>query len=90
MRSLLRSAAALPLFILLPTLLSAQEVIGARDARTARVDALFAAYDRDDSPGCALGVYRDGTIAYARGYGMADLERRVPITPRSVFDLGST
>ena len=90
MRSLLRSAAALPLFILLPTLLPAQEVIGARDARTARVDALFAAYDRDDSPGCALGVYRDGAIAYARGYGMADLERRVPITPKSVFDLGST
>lgn len=71
-------------------MLPAQEVIGTRDARTARVDALFAAYDRDDSPGCALGVYRDGAIAYARGYGLADLERRVPITPRSVFDLGST
>jgi CubicO group peptidase (beta-lactamase class C family) len=90
MRSLLRSAAVLPLFALLPSLLASQEVIGTRDARTARVDALFAAYDRDDSPGCALGVYRDGAIAYARGYGMADLERRVPITPHTVFDLGST
>lgn len=35
-------------------------------------------------------MYRDGAIAYARGYGLADLERRVPITPKSVFDLGST
>jgi CubicO group peptidase (beta-lactamase class C family) len=87
--SLLHAAAALPL-LLLPAAASAQDVIGTRDARTARVDALFAAYDRDDSPGCAVGIYRDGQIAYARGYGLADLERRVPITPRTVFDLGST
>jgi len=26
----------------------------------ARVDRVFAAYDRTDSPGCAVGVYRDG------------------------------
>jgi len=55
-----------------------------------RVDSIFAQWDRDDSPGCALGVYKDGSLSYARGYGMADLERRVPITPRSVFDIGST
>ncbi|HYW12659.1 MAG TPA: serine hydrolase domain-containing protein [Longimicrobium sp.] len=78
------------LLALFPCALAAQEVIGTRDARTARVDSLFAAYDRQDSPGCAVGVYRDGAIAYARGYGMADLERRVPITPHTVFDLGST
>ncbi|HEX2206495.1 MAG TPA: serine hydrolase domain-containing protein [Longimicrobium sp.] len=88
--ALLRCAAAAPLLVLTSGVLRAQEVIGTRDARTARVDALFAAYDRDDSPGCAVGVYRDGEIAYARGYGLADLERRVPITPHSVFDLGST
>ena len=55
-----------------------------------RIDAIFAAWDRPDSPGCALGVYRDAAIAYSRGYGMADLERRVPITPRTIFDIGST
>jgi CubicO group peptidase (beta-lactamase class C family) len=54
------------------------------------VDALFATWDAPDSAGCALGVYRDGAIVYSRGYGMADLERAVPITPRSLFDLGST
>jgi CubicO group peptidase (beta-lactamase class C family) len=54
------------------------------------VDAIFAEWDSGTSPGCALGVYRDGRIIYARGYGMADLERRVPITPHTVFDLGST
>jgi CubicO group peptidase (beta-lactamase class C family) len=54
------------------------------------VDAIFAAWDSETSPGCALGVYRDGRVIYSRGYGMADLERRVPITPHTVFDIGST
>lgn len=56
----------------------------------ARIDQLFAEWDRPDSPGCALGVIQEGQLVYARGYGMADLEREVPITPASVFDIGST
>jgi CubicO group peptidase (beta-lactamase class C family) len=54
-----------------------------------QVDRVFAQWDRPDSPGCALGVYQDGRIAYARGYGIADLEHHVPITPDSVFYAGS-
>jgi len=57
---------------------------------TAAVDQVFAAYDRTDSPGCALGVYRDGRIAYERGYGMANLDLGVPITANTFFDIGST
>ncbi len=53
------------------------------------VDALFADVARADSPGCALAVFQGGRIAYERGYGMADLERDVPITPASVFYVGS-
>ncbi len=55
----------------------------------ARVDTLFAAYDRSDSPGCVLGIFQDGGIAYARGYGMANLELGVANTPQTVFDIGS-
>jgi CubicO group peptidase (beta-lactamase class C family) len=57
---------------------------------TRRIDAAFAEVDRPDSPGCAAGVVVAGRIAYARGYGLASLEQQVPITPRTVFDLGST
>jgi CubicO group peptidase (beta-lactamase class C family) len=32
---------------------------------------------------------KDGKLVYARGYGMADLEHSIPITPRSVFDIAS-
>jgi CubicO group peptidase (beta-lactamase class C family) len=57
---------------------------------TARVDRIFAQWDRSDSPGCALGVFRDGRIVYARGYGMANLELGVALSPQSVLDIGST
>jgi len=59
-------------------------------ATTERVDAIFSEWDKPTSPGCALGVIQDGTLIYKRGYGMADLERSVPITPDSLFDIGST
>ena len=80
---------ALLVFAALPSTAAAQAVIGARDSLTRRVDAVFRAFDRTDSPGCAVGVYRDGRILYARGYGMANLELGVPNTPRTVFDIGS-
>jgi CubicO group peptidase (beta-lactamase class C family) len=54
-----------------------------------RVDKLFASFDRPDTPGCALGVFRDGRMLYERGYGSADLEHDVPITPDTVFYAGS-
>ncbi len=57
--------------------------------RVPEVDAIFAAYDRPDSPGCAVGVYKEGALAYARGYGQADLEHGVAIAPDTVFDIGS-
>src|SRR5919204_2953131 len=62
--------------------------LSAEDRR--RIDRLFKKYDRPDAPGCALGVMRNGQLAYARGYGMADLERGVRITPATLFDIGST
>jgi CubicO group peptidase (beta-lactamase class C family) len=55
-----------------------------------RVDAVMAGWAKPDSPGCAVGVLRDGTLAVAKGYGQADLERGVPIGPASVFDIAST
>jgi CubicO group peptidase (beta-lactamase class C family) len=60
------------------------------DKKTAAVDEVFADLTKPGSPGCALGVYRDGKIFYTKGYGLANLEENVPITPQSVFDIGST
>ncbi len=54
-----------------------------------RVDRVFAPWDRPSSPGCALAVVRRGALVYEKGYGVANLELGVPITPRTVFDIGS-
>src|SRR5262245_32866180 len=54
-----------------------------------RVDQLFGRFDRPDSPGCAIGVIKDGKLIYKRGYGMANLEHDIPISPTTVFNVAS-
>ncbi len=55
-----------------------------------QVDAIFASFVTEDSPGGAVIVIQDGQILHKAGYGLADLEGGVPITPESIFHLGST
>lgn len=54
-----------------------------------QVDAVFARFDRPDSPGCAVAVYRAGETLLARGFGMADLGRGEAISSATVFDVAS-
>jgi CubicO group peptidase (beta-lactamase class C family) len=54
-----------------------------------KVDQIFAAYDKAGSPGCTLGVIRDGAFIYRKGYGAASLELGVPLSSQSVFYMGS-
>ena len=56
---------------------------------TGKVNKLFAEWDRPDCPGCALAIIKDGQIIYKHGYGIANLEYNIPITPSSVFYVGS-
>jgi CubicO group peptidase (beta-lactamase class C family) len=58
--------------------------------RFAAVDSVFDRYVRPEGPGCAVGVVIRGELAYASGYGLADVERATPFTPQTVFDTGST
>lgn len=55
-----------------------------------KVDAIFAAYDKTNTPGCSLAVIKDGEIIYERGYGMANLEYGIPNTPSTKFYIAST
>ncbi|HKP74825.1 MAG TPA: serine hydrolase [Longimicrobiaceae bacterium] len=59
------------------------------DSLARQVDAMFAQYNRQPSPGLAIAVVRDGRVVLRRGYGLADVEGRVPITPETAFDLTS-
>ena len=73
--------------IALGTPARAQQAAG--DPLPARVDRVFAQWDRPGSPGCAVGVSRDGRVLYTHGYGAANLEYDVPITAASIFESGS-
>src|SRR3954451_20169720 len=50
-----------------------------------RIDALFARYTKPGSPGAAVAVMRAGTIEICKGFGLASVERGVPITPTTRF-----
>lgn len=55
-----------------------------------KVDQYVAAeMARQRIPGLALGVYREGEIVKARGYGLANVELNVPVKPETVFQSGS-
>ena len=54
-----------------------------------QLNELFTVLESDERPGVAVAVIKDRKIVYQKGFGMADLERGVPITPESVFEIGS-
>ena len=76
--------------LVLAALGSVSIAAGSGDEKTRRVDALFKHWDRSDSPGCSLGIVREGRLIYEHGYGMANLEHDIPITSETVFRIAST
>lgn len=44
---------------------------------------------RDNLPGLSVAVAIDGEVAWAEGFGWADVDSRTPITPRTRFRLGA-
>ena len=86
MRSRFRSTAAgASLALILSAAVSAQPK---EHPPLAEVDALFSAF-KATTPGCAVGVEKDGVPVFSKGYGMADLEHTVPITPKTMFYMAS-
>lgn len=55
----------------------------------AAIDRIFAEFDRPGSPGCAVGVVRDGRLVLETGYGEANLDYGIPMGPTMVTYSGS-
>jgi len=66
--------------------LSAQPI---PDSTLKKIDSLFTKWSKDDSPGCTVGIVRNDSIIFSKGYGMANLEYAIPNTPATIFHMAS-
>jgi CubicO group peptidase (beta-lactamase class C family) len=85
----IRLAVALLVTFAAVSVIFGQSDKAAGDPQSAKVDALFAQWNKPNSPGCALAVIKDGQVLYKHGYGMANLDYDIPISSKTVFNVGS-
>lgn len=78
----------LTLFTALSLVSAGQALAQPADWR-AKADAYLQTAFPADGPGGAVIIMDDGKIVYAGGRGLADIEAKTPITPDTVFRLGS-
>lgn len=78
-----------PHLALVPALILASASAWAAPSQQAQVDALFAQWNRPDTPGAAVEVIKDGKVVYRRSFGMADIEQGRAITPSTSFHVAS-
>jgi CubicO group peptidase (beta-lactamase class C family) len=94
------SAFTLSLALVFPAPMRAQTSYPSHSSRESRIaepasatgpdlGPIFAKWNSDAAPGCAVAVDRPGQPVLTRAYGMADLENRIPIRPDTVFEAGS-
>lgn len=54
-----------------------------------KVRQMFASFDKSGSPGCSVGVIRNGQFLYKNSFGYGSIELAAPLTPESIFYMGS-
>ncbi|HEY4303575.1 MAG TPA: serine hydrolase domain-containing protein [Gemmatimonadaceae bacterium] len=59
------------------------------DSASRWVDSMLVPYAAGRTPGCVVGVTRDGSLALAKAYGLADVARDVPLTSSTRFYVAS-
>jgi CubicO group peptidase (beta-lactamase class C family) len=57
--------------------------------QTGAIDSLFANYTPTTSPGCAVGIVKSRQLIFEKGYGAANLEYGLPLSPHSMFQIAS-
>ncbi len=88
------SAPALPPAASAPASPSAAPAASPGSDIAAKVDPIFAplaplAANEAHAPGCVAGVFRAGEVLFAKGYGLANLEHDLPLTPTTTLEIGS-
>lgn len=54
-----------------------------------QIDEILANWDTKNTPGAAVAVVKDNKIIFKKGYGLANLEYNIPVSPSTVFHIAS-
>src|SRR5436190_3330368 len=73
-------------FLLTIIPLSAQPI---PDSTLKKIDSLFTKWNKVNSPGRTVGIVRNDSLIFSKGYGMANLEYVIPNTPATIFHMAS-
>ncbi len=72
----------LSLILLLPLTVLAEDL-------ASRTDSLLASLYRPGLPGAVIGIVKNGSVVFTRGYGVADLVTKAPISATTNFNICS-
>ncbi len=53
------------------------------------ISNIFRIFQTDSMPGASVFVSQNGDIIYQKGFGYADIEKKIPVTPDTKFKIGS-
>lgn len=56
---------------------------------TGQIDEIMAPFDSKKSPGASIAIVKGGQVIFEKGYGMANLEHGIPLTPSTPEQIGS-
>lgn len=87
--SSLKNRAFLVLFLLLLFVSNTCFAQTPDSSKIEKIEKIFEAWD-PESPGCVCAINKGGETFFQKGYGMANLELDVPLSPDSVFYIAST
>jgi CubicO group peptidase (beta-lactamase class C family) len=76
-------------FFLLFILLFSCSLIDSESKKIAALDEFFTNEFPSDAPGGAILIMKNDSIIFSKGYGLADVNSKEPITTKTLFNLGS-
>lgn len=59
------------------------------DSTIKKIDSLFLKWNTANSPGCTVGIVRNDSLIFSKGYGMANLEYAIPNEPQTLYHMAS-
>ena len=59
------------------------------DSTLKKIDSLFSKWNNNYSPGCTVGIVKNDSLIFSKGYGMANLEYEIPNSPATIYHMAS-